>query len=244
MDYMAHFGEGSDAYKQFRPTYPDELYEFIYQHVRHFELAWDCATGNGQAAQTLAKRFKHIIASDLNAAQLQAAPQISNIEYQCWPAEKTNISDDTVDLITIAQALHWFDLPKFYEEVKRVAKPRAMIAAWCYDLPKLSAEIDALVQQLYGKMLASYWPKERGYIDAHYETIYFPFEKIAAPQFTFSKSMNLTHFLGYLNTWSAVKEYMKVNATNPIDTIKPALTHLWPKEFNVNWPIYMLIGEV
>lgn len=245
MVYQDHFSQNPEAYRAFRPDYPESLYDFLYQHVIEFNLAWDCATGNGQAAQVLAKRFHNVIATDLSEAQLKAAPQINNVEYRCERAEKTSLKNHTVDLITIAQALHWLDLLPFYNEVKRVGTQKAVLAAWCYSLAVINPEIDAQVQRLYEEILGTYWPKERKYIDKHYENIYFPFEKILAPKFRCEKQMDLPAFIGYLNTWSAVKEYQKVTHHNPVDLIQGELVKLWDQEtMQVSWPIHMLVAKI
>ncbi|RDI42543.1 class I SAM-dependent methyltransferase [Aquicella lusitana] len=247
MKYTDHFGEKSAEYRQFRPDYPKELYDYLSGIVHEHELAWDCGTGNGQAAIMLAACFDDVIATDINQAQLDAAIKKKNIQYRCCPAEKTDINASTVDLITVAQALHWFNLESFYNEAKRVLKPEGIIAAWCYSLGKINPEIDAKIEKLYSGILGEYWPKERRYIDEQYRTIHFPFEKLQAPYFTMDKTMNLNQLVGYLNTWSAVKEYQKRKHKNPIDFIINDIKKIWGDHGNertMHWPLHLLLGKV
>ena len=246
MKYINHFGEQSGNYLQFRPDYPANLYEFILSLVTERQLAWDCGTGNGQAAAILAEYFTDVIATDINEAQLAVAVKKNNISYYAWPAEKTEIKSGSVDLITIAQALHWFNFAAFYAEVKRVAKPKAIIAAWCYALIDIDPAINAIINKLYNDILGDhYWPKERRYIDEEYKTIPFPFIDIPSPVFNIQKKINFEQLIGYLNTWSAVKEYAKQNGQNPIELIYPELHKAWGmKQRQVSWPIYLKTGWV
>lgn len=248
MSHIQYFAKNSSDYKQFRPDYPEELFTYLESIAPSTALAWDCGTGNGQAALSLAKRFNKVIASDISEEQLKYAPNVPNIHYFCWPAEKTALSDASVDLITIAQALHWFDFDVFYQEVKRVAKPDAIIAAWCYSLGNISSTIDPLLRKLYHNILGSkYWPKERKYVEEEYCTIPFPFQRISPPAFVIHKSLNYAQLLGYLSTWSAVKEYEAQKQLNPIDKIAPDLQAAWgdleqPKM--MVWPIHLIVGKV
>lgn len=247
LGYTQHFGEQSANYLQFRPDYPQALYTYLIQLVKERECAWDCGTGNGQAAVKLAEYFNTVIATDINQEQLNAAINKNNIHYLCCAAEKTDIASASVDLITVAQALHWFNLEKFYQEVRRVSKPQGMIAAWCYALGKLNHKMDALITTLYSDILNHYWPKERRYIDEEYQTLFFPFEKKATPQFHIEKAMDFNQLIGYLNTWSAVKEYQKINQANPIDIIYSDLQKTWGNataQHTMHWPIYLLVGKV
>lgn len=248
MRYVDHFGVKSSEYLQYRPDYPEALYKFLAGLADKRELAWDCATGNGQAAVQLAPYFKQVIGSDINQAQLNVAVKKDNIQYQCWPADKTALPNGSVDLITVAQALHWFDIDKFYQEVRRVAKYQGIIAVWCYSLGSINDEIDVLIKKLYNDILGdAYWPKERRYIDEGYRTIPFPFKEIEAPEFTIKKKINLMQLMGYLNTWSAVKQYQHVNQDNPINLIFSDLQFAWgdaERERIMQWPIRLLVGHV
>lgn len=243
-----HFDHCSEAYRLYRPEYPKELYDFILKHVVHRNVVWDCATGNGQAALPWVNFFKKVIATDFSQGQLYAAHRHPSIEYHCSPAEHTTIAPATVDLITIAQALHWFDTEAFYQEVRRVAAKNAVIAAWCYTLGHFHKPIDRIIKNLYDNVLGDrYWPMERKLIDEKYETITFPFKKIETPIFAMKREYNLREFKGYLSTWSAVKEYQLRNETNPIDLINDELTLVWGNPETVHtlhWQIHLLLGYV
>ncbi|WP_058462576.1 class I SAM-dependent methyltransferase [Legionella adelaidensis] len=224
------------------------MFQFFKELVPPKCTVWDCGTGNGQAAYGLAKCFQHVIGTDRSLEQLKLAKRRENILYVCSPAEKTPIPSNTIDFITIAQALHWFDLPLFYEEVIRVAREEAYLAAWCYSLCQITPQIDRIVAHLYEQILGEqYWPKERIYIEEEYKTIPFPFKRIESPAFVIRKKMNLYDFLGYLNTWSAVKEYERREGKNPLGIILNDLQSAWDridKKLDTLWPIHMLVGKV
>lgn len=248
MTYIDHFNDASDKYASFRPYYPKALFDFLSTLVSKRARVWDCGTGNGQAAFSLAKRFQDVFATDVNRKQLDMAPKKNNVQFVCCPAEKTPFLDKTFDLITIAQALHWFDLESFYKEARRVAKPSSIIAAWCYSLGTINVKVDTVVRTLYIDILGDeYWPKERRYIDEHYRTIRFPFKKMQTPEFTIEKKLDFFSLIGYLNTWSALKEYQKRQHTNPIELIYDKLLSAWgdPKtELLMRWNLHLLVGVV
>lgn len=248
MKYTNHFGNRSSDYLQFRPNYPDSLFVYLAGLAKSHDTAWDCGTGNGQAAIELSQYFTQVIATDINQAQLDIAPKIDNISYYHCPAEKTHIPNASIDLITVAQALHWFDFTHFFNEVRRVAKPEGIIAAWSYSLGTITPEIDNIIQKLYFEILGDeYWPKERRYVDKGYKTIPFPFSKIVPPEFQIVKEMDFAQLLGYLATWSAVKEYQKRNQINPLGLIISDLEKAWgdPESTHfMTWPIHLLVGAV
>lgn len=239
---MEHFADNASAYHQFRPHYPDELFQYLFSLSEKHELAWDVGTGNGQAAIALSEYFREVIATDLKQEQLDVAEHRENIQYIACPAEKAPISDYSLDLITVAQALHWFNLNNFYAEVRRTLKPGGILAAWCYNLPSISPAIDAVVHHLYADILGdTYWPKERHYIDENYQTIPFPFPKIKTPRFTIERSLNFTQWIGYLNTWSALHEYQNKNkGKNPLDFIIHDLEKIWGKPENEHVSIMLI----
>jgi SAM-dependent methyltransferase len=245
MDYQDHFAEQSQDYYQYRPVYPSELFAYLASLVPSHDLAWDCATGNGQAAVGLAPFFKEVIATDRLQAQLDQAPRLSNIQYSAYPAEHTLLQSHSVDLITVAQALHWLDFDAFYTESKRVLKPNGVIAAWCYAVGHMTPEIDKIVHHLYAEILGdAFWPPARKYIDAHYQTIPFPFKKRDVPSFVMEKQYTVDQFLGYLSTWSAVKEYQERTGKNPLDLIKADLHKAFGNDttHTMIWPLHILVG--
>lgn len=248
MDYIKHFNQQSDNYLLFRPNYPNALFEYLFSLVETPNCVWDCGTGNGQAAVALAKGFEQVIATDINQAQLDVAPKLNTIRYICCEAEKTPIKGNSVDLITIAQALHWFNFNLFYKEVRRVSKTSGLIAAWCYSLGKFDTAVDSIITALYMDILGDeYWPAERRYIDEEYLTIPFPFNKIATPVFVIEKQMDFSQLLGYLQTWSAVKEYQKRKQVNPINLVFKELESAWGEpqiNYTMRWPLHLLVGHI
>lgn len=248
MEYIKHFSDRSEQYLSFRPTYPDDLFAYLALLTHKNARVWDCATGNGQAAIALARHFAQVIGTDINLQQLEVASIEDHVSYVCCTAEKPPFLDHTFDLITVAQALHWFDLDYFYEEVRRVAKPSGMIAAWCYSLGSINPSIDVWIRKLYTDILGdTYWPKERRYIDEAYQTIAFPFHPLKTPEFIIEKPLDFYALIGYLNTWSAVKEYEKRCHRNPIELIETELLASWgePKTILLmRWPVHLLLGQV
>ncbi len=247
-EYIKHFNQQTEQYLLCRPDYPKELFNYFAQLVPSDAIVWDCGTGNGQAAKELAARFSKVIATDINQKQLDVAVKAKNIEYICAPAEDTSIQTATVSLITVAQALHWFNFPEFYQEVKRVSKSNGYIAAWCYSLGFFDTDLDFPIKKLYYDILgAEFWPKERFYIDEQYQTIPFPFHKINTPQWSIDKKMTFNELIGYLSTWSAVKEYQLRQQRNPIELVYDELQSYWGDTAGVrviHWPIHCLLGKV
>lgn len=245
--FKDYFSTASHNYAVFRPDYPNELYDFLIKRVHHREVAWDCATGNGQAACKLADYFNYVIATDASIAQIKTAIPKPNVSYVVSTAENTPIIPSSIDMITIAQAMHWFNFDAFFTEVRRVLKPQGIIAAWCYGLLRTNdVKIDSLMHQYYFETLSSYWPPERHYIDEAYQTIDFPFERIEAPVFEIVKELDLAHFIGYLETWSAHHAYLKQNGSDPLDLIRPSLLSAWgdpTSKKRIVWPIFLLVGR-
>ena len=181
--FKDHFSGHAGIYCEARPTYPLELFAWLAQQAPDTELAWDCGCGNGQATVALAGHFARVVGSDPSANQIAQAQPRANVEYRVEPAERSSFADGSVSLVTVAQALHWFDHARFYAEVKRVLKPRGVIAAWSYADCSATPAVDAVKNRLYVDLTGPYWPPERRYIDEGYRTLPFPFERIAAPAF-------------------------------------------------------------
>ncbi len=237
-------GHASD-YARYRPTYPDALFAFIYEQLSHFGAAWDCGTGNGQVAIRLAERFDQAYATDLSANQLAQAPQRANITYRVQSAEEDWFDGQQFDLVTVAQAIHWFDFEKFYAVVNRVLKPDGLLAVWGYGRHTIDAAVDTAVHRLYKDILEGYWDYERRYVEENYRSIPFPFQDIAVPEITQSLSWSCDELLGYLNTWSAVKHYMKEHNENPVDRIEAELRQAWGSvtQRAIHFPIIIRLGR-
>jgi SAM-dependent methyltransferase len=243
-----NFSRDSKAYATFRPAMPGELYQFIFKHVKTFGLAWDAGTGNGQTAVELAKVFKEVIATDISENQLSHATQMPNIIYRKEAAEHSSISEGSVDLITIAQAIHWFNFEGFYTEVRRVAKPGGVIAAFTYSLFEVDdKEVNDLVQHFYWNETQPYWDAERKLVDEFYSTIPFPFAEITAPAFSMEYKWNIQQILGYMNTWSATLHYQRQTGKNMVgELLKAKMEAITSQgtELRVKFPIHLRIGYV
>ena len=248
-NFKDNFSAQSKEYSFSRPKYPDELFRFLAATTPNHELVWDCATGNGQAAIELCKYFDKIIASDASKKQIQNKFERQNILYGVFPAEKANIANNSIDLITVAQGLHWFNFEQFYSEVRRVAKKEAIIAAWSYAMHKITPEIDKISDRLDfdGDILGGYWAKEIRYVQEDYKTIPFPFEEITAPKFTISTKWNLVQLLNYMDTWSAIQKYRSEKDADPLTLIKKEIKPYWKDELEkkpITWTISLKVGRI
>lgn len=246
--HIDHFNQQTDQYLLCRPDYPKELFDYLGTLVQPTATVWDCGTGNGQAAKDLALRFSRVIATDISPKQLEVAIKRDNINYICTPAEHTPIQAKTIGLVTVAQALHWFKFPAFYHEVERVSEDEGYIAAWCYSLGAFHTDLDEVIKKLYYEILGNeFWPKERFHVDEQYQNIPFPFVKINTPQFSINKLMSFSDLIGYLATWSAVKEYQLHRRQNPIELVYSELQSQWGdlnKKQMLQWPLHCLLGRV
>ena len=238
------FSGHAESYAQYRPTYPPELFSWLVSLVNDRNAAWDCGTGNGQVATVLARYFTQVYATDISEQQIAQAMQLHNIIYKVASAENSGFADASFDLITVAQAVHWFQFDYFYAEVKRVLKPAGIIAVIGYGLMYMDEETDAIIQHLYSQTLGGSWDAERRYLDEGYQTIPFPFTEITAPAFTMTIEWNVQQLLGYLQTWSAVKHYEKRTGINPVDKIATQLTATWKEDVKtVSFPLLVRVGK-
>ena len=241
-----NFSYQSANYAKYRPSYPDALFKYIYSIASVKEKAWDCGTGNGQVAEKLSAVFEHVFASDISSSQIENGVKKSNIHYSVQAAEQSFFPDDYFDLITVAQAIHWFDFEKFYREVKRVSKNNGLIVITGYGLCKIDLAMDSFIKNFYNNIIGNYWDKERKYIDEDYRTIPFPFEEVEAPAFHNVYEWTLEHFIGYLNTWSAVKHYRTKNNANPVELIIEKLKECWGEKEKriIHFPLLLRIGKI
>ncbi|MBK5278485.1 MAG: class I SAM-dependent methyltransferase [Bacteroidia bacterium] len=237
------FSDQAREYATFRPRYPQALYDFIFSHVKKFDVAWDAGTGNGQVARDLSKLFSTVYATDISVKQLANAYRADTIMYSL-AGEETEFPDGKFNLITVAQAIHWFDMPKFYE-VNRVATKEALLAVWGYSLLSITAPIDKRLQLFYTKVVGPYWDAERKLIDEQYKTIPFPFVEIPTPEFNFSVEWTLAEFEGYLSTWSAVQKYIQANHKNPVEDFMKEIHPFWNGERQtVTFPLFLRFGRI
>ena len=240
-----NFSVQSAAYAQFRPTYPQELYDFLFSLLTERHVAWDCATGNGQVARELARHFTQVFATDISENQLKHAVKKENITYLIENSDKSSFPDQKFDLITVGQAIHWFNFDTFYAEVKRTLKPGGIFAAFGYGVMHIDRAVDAVIHKLYQGILGGYWDTERKYIDNGYLDIPFPFQEFSIPQLSIKTSWNFDQLIGYLNTWSALQHYKKANNDlNPLELLMPELETAWGGgEKEVNFPILLRAGQ-
>lgn len=209
-------------------------------------MAWDCGTGTGQIAVELSKVFNNVYATDISQTQLDNAIKKDNIFYSIQQAEETSFHDKYFDLITVAQAIHWFDFYRFYSEVKRTLKNDGLIAVIGYGFIQIDPEVDKVMLDFYKNIVGLYWDKERKYVDENYETIPFPFNEIETPKFYIKSEWTFEHLLGYFETWSAIKNFIKANNYNPVDNIFDKLKEAWGNDMikEVKFPILLIVGKL
>ena len=242
--FKDHFSKQAADYAKFRPRYPQALFSYLGTITPSRRLAWDCATGNGQAAVQLATVFDRVIATDASEKQVASAEPRPNIDYRMAPAENSGLDSSSVDLIMVAQALHWFDLDRFYDEAKRVLKPAGAIAASAYNLLHIEPEIDAIVNRYYTDVVGPYWPPERLLVERFAE-LPFPFQELTPPTFEMTAQWNCDHLLGYLWTWSSTQRFVASQNRNPLEAIADDLRAAWgaaEKPRLVAWPLSLRVG--
>lgn len=248
MTFKDHFSGHAQAYADARPSYPDELYQFLSAQCEQHDLVWDCATGNGQAAVSLAKRFKRVIATDGSAEQVEQARLVENIEYRQMTAEKPLLRKNSCDLITVAQALHWFDTDRFFDNAKACLKPEGVLAAWCYAVHQINDPVDTVVKSLYEEILGEYWPPERRLVENHYRDISFPFTTSFQRDFVMTCEWNLLQLCDYFTSWSALQRYRKKNGSDPLELVIKDLREAWgrdpEKAHIVTWPLTVKLARM
>jgi ubiquinone/menaquinone biosynthesis C-methylase UbiE len=245
--FRDHFSSVARSYADFRPHYPAALFDYLKTLVSDESLVWDCAAGNGQATFDLAQRFQRVIATDASAEQIASASPHPRIEFRVAPAEQSGLPDASVGLITVAQALHWFDLDRFYAEAKRVLRPGGVLAAWAYGINQFEdAAINQIVSDFYANTVGSYWPPERKLVEEGYRTIPFPFAEISSPAFRMETRWNLDQLIGYFGTWSATNRFIKGTGRNPLLALQEALSQVWRNPEMprlITWPLSLRIGR-
>ncbi len=231
------FSGHAEDYAKFRPKYPLELFAYLVEDTPSLELAWDCGTGNGQAAVALAGWFRRVIATDPSAKQIQQATPHPRVEYRVASAEEPR--PERFDLICVAQALHWFDHEAFFRVVEDSLKPDGLLALWCYGLCHITPEVDAVIWKLYEEILGNYWEKERSFVEQGYQNIEVPFPEEAPPPFEMRAEWSLDEFAGYLTTWSAQKAYTAKTGQDALELIAPELKAAWRSALtrSLRWPL-------
>ncbi|RDI05783.1 class I SAM-dependent methyltransferase [Flavobacterium sp. AG291] len=240
-----NFSTQAEGYAKYRPYYPQEMIAYVVSFAKNKQFALDIATGNGQVAVELGKYFEKVFGTDISDKQLNNALQKDNVTYIKESAEKTSFVNSQFDLITVAQAIHWFDFDAFYKEVYRILKPDGIFVVLGYGLFNANGEADTLLKHFYYDITGPYWDAERKYLDENYTTIPFPFEEIEVKQFVNEFTWTFEQLTGYLETWSAVQHYIKQNGTNPVDIIRDKLKEYWENgDKKVTFPLLLRIGTI
>lgn len=245
--FKDHFSTLAQSYAQFRPRYPEALFEYLAGLCETKSCAWDCACGSGQATSALAQYFEQIEATDASAEQIAAATPHPRVHYRVAPAEASGLTPESIDLITVAQALHWFDIERFYSHAKQVLKSNGVLAVWTYNIQRVDdPAIDAIVQTFYHDVVGPYWPPERRLVETGYRELPFPFDELTPPSFEMSEHWSLPHLLGYLSSWSATGRYRTHRGIDPIVALDQQLLPLWgdPQATKlIRWPLSLRVGR-
>lgn len=247
MTFKDLFSGHASAYAAARPTYPAPLFDFLAGLVDKKERAWDCGTGNGQAALALANRLHHVVASDPSEAQIASAPHRPGVDFVVATAERVPLRAHSVDLVTVAQALHWFDIPTFFAEAERVTVRGGIVAVWGYNLLRVEPEVDREILALYSGTLGPYWSPERRLVDEEYRSVPFPFEELPAPPLAIELEWSLPELAAYLRTWSACIAYRERQGADPVDGVVERVRECWgdpERRRRIRWPIHMRVGRV
>ena len=248
MTFQDHFSRVSDRYARYRPYYPAALFEWLTSLTTRHDLAWDCATGNGQAAVALAAHFDRVVATDASADQVAHATPMSNVEYHVTPAERSGLDAESVDLVTCAQALHWLPRNAFYAETRRVLRATGLIAVWGYHIPIVGdSAIDRYIRHFHDVVVGPYWPPARQIILDRFTTISFPFSEIEPPTFDMRCRWTLEDYAKYLGTQSATDRYRQANGHDPVPAFVEAVAGPWggpdtPRD--VIFPLFVRAGRV
>ena len=243
-NFKDHFSAQSEGYARHRPLSPRELFAYL-ADLSGRRLAWDCATGNGQAALALAAHFDQVIATDARRTQIEAAGDHPGVSFRVATAEDSGLPEAAVDLVTVGQALHWFDTARFFAEASRVLVAGGVLAAWCYELCRVSPDCDAIVGRLYTDIVGPFWPPERRLIEDRYAGIDFPGDELAPPPFEMTASWTADDMLGYLRTWSACQRYVGEHGNDPGELIEGELRTAWgERRRTVHWPLTVRVSRL
>lgn len=239
------FSAQANAYARYRPVYPAELYVFLGNVAPRRVLAWDCGTGSGQAAVDLARHFEAVIATDASGEQISRARAFPRVEYRVARAEESGLDNASVDLIAAASSMHWFDLPTFYREVRRVLTPGGVLAAWGYREAVVAPGIDELLNRYQNEVVGAYWSERIRIVAQGYERLDFPFDEIKCPEMDVTARWKAADMLGFLETWSASQSYYEASGLRATETIERELVERWGEcERFVRWPLTARVGRV
>ncbi len=242
-NFKDHFSGHAGSYSAYRPAYPESLFAFLARCTAGHERAWDCATGNGQAAASLITYFDSVVATDASAEQIASATPIDGIEYRVATAEACPLPDGSIDLITVAQALHWFDIERFFAEALRVLRPGGALSFWAYGHCLVEPACDKVIRQIFAEV-EPFWPPERHIVENRYVGITLPMPEIPTEKFSMTADWTAEQILGYMRTWSAAQRYLEAKGTDPTSLYADALAAAWGKGARiVTWPITLKVGR-
>jgi SAM-dependent methyltransferase len=245
--FKDHFSGHAALYRDARPLPPDDWFAWLAGQAPDRVLAWDAGCGNGQASLGLAAHFERVVATDPSATQVAQAVAHAAIDYRVEPAEHSSLAAGSVSLVSVSQALHWFDLDAFHAEVRRIARPGALLAISGYGNCSVDRAVDAVERALYADTLGGDWPPERALVDSGYRELPFPFEPVDTPSFGMHADWNLAQFLAYLGSWSATQRHLRRTGVDPVAAAAPALADAWGKPDTVRtvrWPFFTRVGRV
>lgn len=244
-DFKDYFSSHAPDYARFRPRYPAELFSFAASIIDRHQRAWDAGTGNGQAAVALAQHFDEVIATDASEEQIRHAEPHDRVRYIVARAEDAPLENASVDLILAAQAAHWFDLPKFYAEVRRIGRDGSVILLVTYGLTEIDEAIDPFVYSYANQAVGAYWPPERAHVDSGYLTLPFPFAEIPAPELAIEEEWTADQFIAYLGTWSATQNFIRSHDQDPRELVRASIEERWGDGVRVvRWPLRMRVGRI
>lgn len=244
MGFKDHFSGHASSYAEFRPTYPDSLIRFLSEACVECRIAWDCATGNGQAARRLQAYFEQVIATDASVEQIEAAQPWPGVEFRVATAEACGIDARSVNLITVAQALHWFDIDAFLAEAARVLAPHGVLAVWSYERCAVGPGCDDVIDAIFAEVEA-YWPSERTIVEGGYPDIHLPFESLSVPAFEMAMAWTADQALGYFRTWSASRRFQQARGSDPFAALEGPLREAWGDGLrHMRWPLTVKAARV
>jgi SAM-dependent methyltransferase len=245
--FADHFSRQAVEYARYRPRYPSDLFHWLASLTPGHRLAWDVGTGNGQAAQELVRHYHHVVATDASAEQLAHAAPHERIEFRVERAEDVSLVPGSVDLVTVAIAVHWFDLESFYAAVRRVGAANGILAVWTYHLPEIEPEVDRLIAHYYATVLAGHWAGQVTHVESRYQTLPFPFDELVAPEFAMESEWDLAQLIGFLESWSATRKYREERGEDPVSAIWQELVDAWgdvTRRRRLHWALHVRVGRL
>ncbi len=243
--FSDHFSAHAVTYATYRPRYPIALFHWLALAAPGTALAWDAGTGNGQVAQGLITRFSRVTGTDASAEQIKNAVPHPRIAYAVAQYE-SGLPDRSAQLVTVGQALHWFDADAFCREARRVLQPRGVLAAFAYVHSQVTADVDALVRHHHGVTLGHYWPAEHHLVHDEYRSIPLPIDELVAPPFELEEDWTLAQYIGFLRSWSGTQRLIAARGEEPIIAFERSLAEAWgpaPRRA-VRWPMFVRAGEI